>query len=238
MTPGDPVGGHRTLGVFVKQPRPGAVKTRLAAALGEDAAAELYRLLAEKVLEATTPLRGEYERLVFYDPPDAGEAMRAWLPSGRLRRQSPGDLGERMADAFARAFARGAARVAIVGSDVPSLTRDDVRTAFDALGRADLVLGPAHDGGYYLVALREPRPSLFRRVAWSTPSVLEDTLARAAAAGLAVEQLSPRRDLDTLEDLRAEWGSLEALLAGRPELRAAVAQALGGPPPSASGGNG
>jgi hypothetical protein len=238
MTPGDAVAGHRTLGVFLKQPRPGAVKTRLAVALGKEAAADLYRVLAERVLEATTPLAGEYERLVFYDPPDAGEAMRAWLPSGRLRRQSPGDLGERMADAFARAFARGAARVAIVGSDVPSLTRDDVRTAFDALDRADLVLGPAHDGGYYLVALREPRPSLFEQVAWSTPGVLADTFARAAAAGLAVEQLPPLRDLDTLADLRAEWGVLEPLLLGRPELRAAVARALAASPASGPGGTG
>lgn len=222
-----PGAGHRTLCVFVKLPRAGTVKTRLAAALGPELAAALYRVLVQRVLETTAPARGEHERLVFYDPPDAGEAMRAWLPAGRLRRQSGGDLGARMADAFARAFARGAQRVAIVGSDVPSLTREDVREAFDALEHRDVVLGPAHDGGYYLVALRGPRPSLFADVAWSTPGVLGETLTRAASAGLAVQQLPPRRDVDTLEDLRAEWGSLQDLLAGLPELRAALAGALG-----------
>ena len=109
----------RTLVVFVKEPRPGAVKTRLAAAVGPEAAAGLYRTLVETVLEATTPVPGEYERLVFFDPPEARRGLREWLPGVSLRAQSAGALGERMADAFARAFGRGATRVAIVGSDVP-----------------------------------------------------------------------------------------------------------------------
>ncbi len=229
------VAGHRTLGVFVRYPRPGSVKTRLAAALGAEAAAQLYRLLAERVLEATTPHDREYERLVFYDPKEAGEAMRAWLPAGRLRHQAAGDLGARLADAFARSFARGASRVAIVGSDVPSLTRGHVRAAFDALERSDVVLGPAHDGGYYLVALREPQPRLFAGVAWSTPGVLAQTQARAASLGLGVEHLAVLRDLDTLEDLRAEGAVLETLLAQQPELRALLARALEGPGPEGNG---
>ncbi len=229
--------GHRTLGVFVRYPHPGSVKTRLIPALGAEAAAQLYRRLAERVLEATTPHEREYERLVFYDPKDAGEAMRAWLPAGRLRHQAAGDLGARLADAFERSFARGAARVAIVGSDVPSLTRELVRAAFDALGRSDVVLGPAHDGGYYLVALREPQPSLFADVAWSTPGVLEQTEARAAAVGLGVERLATLRDLDTLEDLRAERTALDVLLADRPDLRALLAKALEGSG-SRTGGSG
>lgn len=218
--------GHRTLVVFVKYPRPGAVKTRLATALGPAAAAALYRVLVEGVLELTTPQDREYERLVFYAPPDAGEAMRAWLPAGRLRRQSAGDLGERMADAFARAFARGARRVAIVGSDVSGLVRGDVEAAFAALDGADLVLGPAYDGGYYLVALSQERPELFRGVHWSTTNVLLQTIERAAATGLSVAQLRPVRDVDTLDDLRAEWATLQPLLARDPGLRAQLARAL------------
>lgn len=225
--PGAP---HRTLLVFVKYPRPGAVKTRLVPALGPEDAAELYRVLAERVLEATSPRRGEYERLVFYDPPEAAEAMRSWLPAGRLRRQGSGELGARLADAFARAFGRGAGRVAIVGSDVPSLGREDVKAAFDALDAADLVLGPAHDGGYYLVALREPRPFLFEGMAWSTASVMSDTLARAASGGLSVCRLGSRRDVDTLEDLREQWGEVRELLAGRPGLLARVERAVSAGP--------
>jgi rSAM/selenodomain-associated transferase 1 len=193
----------RTLVVFVKHPAPGEVKTRLAAAIGPGPAARLYRALAERVLEETTPRMQDYERLVLFDPPQALARMREWLPGVRLAAQAAGDLGERMADAFRRAFGRGAGRVALVGTDAPGVTRDTVLQAFDALEEADVALGPAEDGGYYLIALREPRPELFADVAWSTPAVREQTLARAAAAGLSVRELRPLRDVDTLEDLRA-----------------------------------
>ncbi len=214
----------RTLVVLVKEPQPGKVKTRLIPALGAEAAAGLYRALAEGVLSATEPRPGDYERLVFYDPPEAGEAMRAWLPGGRLRRQTSGDLGARMSHAFARTFARGARAVAVVGSDLPDLTRADVLAAFEALARADVVLGPARDGGYYLLALREAQPALFSDIEWGTPSVLAQTLARARDAGLASVQLDARRDLDTLEDLRAEWPRVEPLL--DPGLRQRLTEAL------------
>jgi rSAM/selenodomain-associated transferase 1 len=181
------------------------VKTRLAAAIGAEDAAAVYRAMAESVLVATLPSAGEYERLVFYDPPDAGERLRAWLPAGRLRRQGPGDVGARMADAFSRCFARGASRVAIVGSDAPGVGRTEVRAAFRALGTHDVVLGPAHDGGYWLVGLRARQPSLFAGIPWSTAGVLDETLARAAAARLSVARLGILRDVDTLDDLRAEW---------------------------------
>jgi rSAM/selenodomain-associated transferase 1 len=190
--------------VFVKHPSPGAVKTRLAAEVGPEAAARLYRTLAERVLEATSPRAGEYERLVFFDPPEALAGMRAWLPGVRLLAQSGGDLGARMADAFARAFARGAERVVLVGTDAPAVGRETVMEALSALDAADVVIGPAEDGGYYLLALRQPRPELFSGVAWSTPSVRAQTLTRAAFASLSVRELAPLRDVDTLEDLRAQ----------------------------------
>ena len=219
---------HRTLVVFVKHPTPGAVKTRLVPALGAETAAALYRALVEHVLAATSPQRGEYERLVFFAPQQATQAMRRWLVGVQLRHQAGEGLGERLTDAVARAFRRGAGRVAVIGSDAPWLTRADVTAAFAALDAADVVLGPAEDGGYYLLALRAPQPSLFEGIAWSSPRVLEQTLARARAAGLGVARLASRRDLDTLEDLRAEWGRLEPLLRPQPELREAVARALSG----------
>ena len=148
----------RVLVVLVRLPRPGEVKTRLAAAIGPEAAAELYRALAEHVLEATTPA-GEYERLVFFDPPGALVEMREWLPGVRLLGQAGADLGARMADAFARAFARGARRVAIVGTDALGVSRETVDAALSALDGTDVVIGPAEDGGYYLLALRAPRPA-------------------------------------------------------------------------------
>ncbi len=217
--------------VFLKHPQPGAVKTRLAAAIGPDAAAGLYRALVEHVLEATTPMPGDYERLVFFDPPESLPEMRDRLPGVRLMAQSGHDLGARLADAFGRAFARGARRVAIVGTDAPGVSRATVREALSALDAADVVIGPADDGGYYLIALRAPRPELFAGIRWSTPSVREQTLARAAAAGLSVRELKHLRDVDTLEDLRAEWPAVRGLLGDRPELRDAIEAVLGVSPP-------
>jgi hypothetical protein len=222
----------RALVVFVKHPAPGAVKTRLARAVGPGAAAELYRSLVEHVLASTTPGPGEFERLVFFDPPEARDEMRAWLPGVRLLAQAGGDLGARMSDATARAFARGASRVAVVGTDAPGLARNTVVSALDALGAADVAIGPSADGGYYLLALRQPRPELFAGIAWSTPSVALDTRARAAAAGLVVHELPVLRDVDTLEDVRVEWPVIAELLAGRPGLRASIEEALAASPPA------
>jgi hypothetical protein len=213
--------------VFLKHPRPGGVKTRLAAAIGAEAAAGLYRALAEHALEATTPTAGEYERLVFFDPPESLPEMRDWLPDVRLMAQSGHDLGARMADAFARAFARGARRVAIVGTDAPGVSRATAREALSALDAADVVIGPADDGGYYLIALRAPGPGLFAGIEWGTPDVREQTLARATAAGLSVRELPHLRDVDTLDDLRAEWPRIAALKQVHPELRAALARLVG-----------
>ncbi len=216
--------------VFVKHPTPGEAKTRLAAAIGPEAAALLYRALAEHVLEATTPRAGEYERLVFFGPPEAADDMRTWLPGIRLLPQSGTNLGERMADAFARAFARGASRVALVGTDAPRLSREAVARALSALDAADVVLGPSGDGGYSLIALAAPRPELFAGVEWSTPRVCEQTRARAAATGLTVQETELLADVDTVEDLRAEWPAVRPLLAHARELRRTIERALEAPP--------
>lgn len=199
--------------VFVKAPRPGAVKTRLAAAVGGEAAAAVYRALAEQVVRATEPC-GAYERVFLFDPPGGGPELEAWLGPVPLRPQASGDLGERMAAAFAQAFAEGARRAAVIGTDAADLSRAIVEEALQGLAEHDLVVGPARDGGYYLLALDRPRPELFADVAWSTPAVLETTLARAAALGLRVRQLPPLTDVDTLDDLRRDWDRVRPLLEG------------------------
>ncbi|HSB61602.1 MAG TPA: TIGR04282 family arsenosugar biosynthesis glycosyltransferase, partial [Vicinamibacteria bacterium] len=213
--------------VFVKEPRPGAAKTRLVPVLGAERAAELYRLLAEEEIRRTAPARGEYERLFFFAPPEA--RLADWLSGETLLPQQGADLGARMAGAFDEAFRRGATRAAIVGTDVPFVSRDLVLEAFRALDDHDLVLGPAKDGGYYLLALGRPRPALFSDIAWSTASVLASTVDRAGGLGLSVRLLEPLRDIDTLEDVRAERVRLGPLLARSPGLAAAVAEALGPP---------
>ena len=178
----------------------------------------------------TRPRAREYERLFFFTPDDARPEMEAWFPGEAWIAQEDGDLGARMSAAFDEAFRRGADRVALVGSDVSGLTRDDVLAALPSLDNHDLVLGPARDGGYYLIALSRARPELFRGLAWGTSAVFAATMERAAALGLSVRVLEERRDIDTPDDVRAEWASLRSLLTRG--LADAIESALGLAPPS------
>jgi rSAM/selenodomain-associated transferase 1 len=214
--------------VFLRWPEPGATKTRLIPALGAEGAARLYRILAETEMEATRPREHEYQRLLCFAPQDAGERMEGWFPGEDFWAQPEGDLGRRMASAFDEGFRRGAKRVALVGSDVPWVSRDLVTRSFEALAAADVVLGPARDGGYYLMALSGPQPELFLGVEWSTPRVLAVTRARAVALGLETHLVEPMDDIDALEDIRVTWKRLEPLLAIDPALRQEVAHAIRG----------
>jgi rSAM/selenodomain-associated transferase 1 len=215
--------------VFLKLPVPGGAKTRLVPHLGPQAAAELYRVLAQEEVRATAPEAGEYERLLCFAPAAERDAIAQWFPGEELWPQPEGDLGTRMALAFAEGFRRGARRVAIVGTDVPAVSRAHVLEALHSLEAHDLTLGPAHDGGYYLLALRRPEPRLFAGIPWSTSLVGRETLARAEGFGLRVALLETLTDVDTIGDVRLEWPRLRGLLRGRPDLRQAVARALGEP---------
>lgn len=217
------------LAIFLKAPRPGEVKTRLIPALGAETALAVYRRMAEDVVGRTAPVEAEYEQLLFFAPPGARAEVEAWLPGAAWIEQRGADLGARMSAAFDDAFRRGATGVVLVGADVPSLTRADVRLALASLQDHDLVLGPARDGGYYLVALSRPRPPLFEDVRWGTASVFAATMEKAAALGLTVRILEERRDVDTLDDLRAEWPRLRHLFRGA--LAEALARAVGAEAP-------
>jgi rSAM/selenodomain-associated transferase 1 len=214
--------------VFLKWPEAGLAKTRLIPALGPEDAATVYRLLAEAEVRATCPEAAEYDRILCFTPADAEARIQDWFPGEAVWPQPEGDLGRRMSEAFALGFRRGAGRVAIIGTDVPSVSRDTVREAFRALDSADLVLGPAFDGGYYLLALAQPRPELFAGVAWSTPQVMAATRERAAALGLRTHLLAAMSDVDALDDLAVVWDRLEPILGREPRVRDAVARALRG----------
>lgn len=199
-------GTSRTLLVFAKAPVPGRVKTRLARGIGEERAAEVYRRIGSRVVRAVRG--GPYRTVVCYDPPGARAEVLGWLgPDGvELRPQARGDLGSRMAAAVRRAFEESE-RVCVIGTDAPELDRGRVEEAFGRLDAgAEVCFGPAADGGYYLVALRAPRPELFREIPWSTDRVLEVSLSRARALGLRVATLDPLADVDTPADLRAWRG--------------------------------
>ncbi|HWI58256.1 MAG TPA: TIGR04282 family arsenosugar biosynthesis glycosyltransferase, partial [Bacillota bacterium] len=187
--------------VFVRAPRPGQVKTRLAQALGERAACAAYRELVQTVLGNLSALP---DVELHYTPADAAGEIQSWLrPGWSLHPQVPGDLGRRLQAAFQTIFQQGAQRVVVVGSDCPAVTTQDVATAWAALDSADVVLGPACDGGYWLIGLRQAQPALFERVPWGTPAVFQETLERARGAKLTITRLRKLSDVDTLADWEA-----------------------------------
>jgi rSAM/selenodomain-associated transferase 2/rSAM/selenodomain-associated transferase 1 len=189
--------------IFTRYPEPGKAKTRLIPALGEDGAAELQRQMSEYIVNRLRCLadgrRVEIEiRYVGTDE----EQMRSWLgPDLVFRAQGGGDLGERMARAFGESFHGGAGEVVLIGTDCPGVTPDLVETAFAELRRADVVLGPALDGGYHLVGMRKDLPALFRGIPWGTAEVFERTLAVAQALGATVALVDRLQDVDRPEDL-------------------------------------
>src|SRR5581483_10754991 len=184
--------------VFARAPVPGRAKTRLVPALGAEGAAELAARLTEHSLRAAKAARiGPVE---LWCAPDASHPFFAGCArrhGAALRPQGRGDLGARMH----RALAAGTPAV-LVGSDIPAMTPAYLRAAARALARADVVLGPARDGGYVLIGLRRPQRSLFAGVSWGGPSVLERTRLRIARAGLRTRQLPPLFDVDRPEDLK------------------------------------
>ena len=182
--------------IFVKAPRPGTVKTRLA--LGPETECAAYRRLVEAVLRE---MRSFADVELHFAPIDGGAEIRPWLRENwRAVPQSNGDLGARLNNAFAEAFGTGAERVVIMGSDCPYVRAEDVATAWANLRSSDVVLGPAVDGGYWLVGLSQMQPELFSGISWSTDRVLSETIARAKPLGLKTVLLRTLSDVDTPED--------------------------------------
>jgi rSAM/selenodomain-associated transferase 1 len=193
--------------VFLKAPRVGQVKTRLAATIGDQAACDAYRLLANRLFAAVAGLP---EVELRFSPDDATAEVQPWLRAGWTSvPQGEGDLGTRMSRAFNDAFARGAAQVVIVGSDCPDMSESDVVAAWDQLAEVDAIIGPATDGGYWLIGLRAPHPRLFEEIPWSTSEVTATTLRRSAEAGLRVRLLRELSDIDDEAAWRAYRERLE-----------------------------
>ena len=191
----------RRLLIFVKEPIPGQVKTRLAAEIGADAACQVYRRCVERTLERLATLHDVITLCI--DPAGATGRIRAWLGSAwPALPQSGATLGERLDDATNSAFTEGAHRVVVIGTDSPWIDEALIEKAFVSLEPADLVLGPAADGGYYLVGLAKPVPGLFRGISWSTSQVLDQTLANARILSVTVSLLPEGYDIDRLTDLQ------------------------------------
>ncbi len=181
------------------------MKTRLAATLGAERAAAIYRRLVAAVL---AELPREDELIVVFDPAERRAQVADWLRPSLAGRsalftpQAEGDLGARLERAFEEAFALGFGKVAVIGSDCIEMTPATFSATWAALDAHDAVLGPSTDGGYYLLALRRPCAALFHGIAWSTDAVRSQTLAQAGAAGLGVHELAALPDIDTEADWR------------------------------------
>jgi rSAM/selenodomain-associated transferase 1 len=188
----------RHLIIFIRNPQLGMVKTRLAATVGDERALEVYRKLLAITREAA--LGTQCERHLFYaEHPDQKDD---WDPSFFQKREQKGrELGERMLNAFVEVFLQGAKQAVIIGSDCPEMSAGIIDDALSALETADVVIGPATDGGYYLLGMRELVPELFHDKQWSTSSVLRATLSDAERSGLRVHLLPPLSDLDDEADL-------------------------------------
>lgn len=188
----------QSLLILVKNPVAGKTKTRLAESVGHERALKMYHQLMEYTRDQALHLAGT-RRLLFYS--EAVIENDAWPSEDFDKRvqEGPG-LGERMANALQTAFAAGAERAVIIGSDCPGITASLLKKALDCLHDNDLVIGPALDGGYYLLGMTELHPELFSGIEWSTEKVAKQTLAKAKALGLSAAELVPLSDVDYLED--------------------------------------
>lgn len=186
--------------IFIKNPRLGHVKTRLARTMGEEAALKTYQILLEKTRLAA--LGAPMRRLLFYS--EKINTEDAWDASVFEKRvQTEGDLGARMQHAFEQAFELGAEKVAIIGSDCPELTPAILQSAFDLLNQHDFVLGPTPDGGYYLLGMKQMESTVFQDIAWSTEQVFTQTTAVIKAHQKTYALLPVLSDIDTEADWRA-----------------------------------
>jgi len=188
---------------FVKYPAAGEVKTRLAAAVGPERAAALYRNMAESVLRSAFPEKNSsYLLEVCFAPGEREKLFRRWLPAAETFYPQEGvSLGERMRSAVERSLRAGFSKTILIGSDCPAVNRDLIEEGFGLLDAHDVVLGPAADGGYYLIGMSMPHSVLFEGIAWGTGLVYEQTLSAASRAGLSSAALPVLRDIDRAEDL-------------------------------------
>ncbi|MDG6077971.1 glycosyltransferase [Erythrobacter litoralis] len=186
------------LSIFARLPVPGKVKTRLIPALGEEGAARLYARLLAMTVEAARESDVDFELRVTGGAPELFK--RIYGKDVSVCEQGEGDLGERMARVEAPAL--------IIGSDCPAMSPELLNAAAGALDDRDVVLGPATDGGYYLIGFNRAVPFLFEDMEWSTPKVFTETLSRLADRRIGPAILPELADIDTGEDL-ARWPELQ-----------------------------
>lgn len=191
--------------IFYRNPKMGDVKTRLASTLGKEKALSIYKKLVLHTRNITEPLL--MNKIVFYS--HAIDLMDIWPNATYLKALQDGtDLGEKMKHAFAAGFESGYTSICIIGTDCYELTTKIIEQAFHLLESSDTVIGPAVDGGYYLLGMRRFHESFFGTKEWGGPTVFHETLRDFEAIGLKYAKLQMLRDVDTEADLPGDWKDL------------------------------
>ena len=199
--------GRQQLVVMARWPAAGRCKSRLGSGIGPAAAARIQQRLSAHTLAVARQLGGT--ELVLAVSGLGPRGARRWglsLGAHRAVLQGNGGLGSRMARQLARACREGAQQVLLIGTDLPQLGHGDLEAALAALASSPLVLGPASDGGYWLIGLRRPQASLLSGIPWGSAEVLRRTVEQAAALGLEPALLAERSDLDRAMDLEPWLG--------------------------------
>lgn len=202
MDPGDR--DRRRVLLFVRAPELGRVKTRLERGMDGATVLRLYQCFVQDIIETLSA--GGYYLTVYFTPSHRGAVVRAWLGDTlSIRPQVGKTLGDRMRNAFSNVFARGVEQAVLLGSDVPDIDMRIIDMSFEFLRKTDGVVGPARDGGYYLIGLRKDmfNGNLFSGIDWGTASVFRQTMDQFHAAGLRAHILPTRQDIDTHDDLVA-----------------------------------
>lgn len=199
----NPKRNNRNLVILIaKYPRAGFVKTRLAKSIGETDAVHLYRWMVERIAAVIQDIPG-CSSAVFYFPKGYKRRFQQWLgPGFAFHLQRGNDLGQRLLNAARKTKLLGAIKTVIIGADCPFLKASHIRSAFKYLDTTDLVLGPTHDGGYYLIGFKKPHGFLFNGITWSTDQVLAQTVNKARQHRLVVKLLPRLHDIDTPEDTK------------------------------------
>ncbi|NEU08228.1 glycosyltransferase [Flavihumibacter sp. R14] len=191
----------KALIIFIKNPEAGTVKTRLAKTIGPAKALLVYNYLLDHTRLISSKTKAD--RLLFYSGfvPETDD----WSSKKFQKHLQYGDdLGSRMSTAFDQAFSKGYPRVIIIGSDCLELNENLIATAFDKLSAYDFVIGPANDGGYYLLGMNSPYPELFKNKDWSTETVFEQTLSQIQSFSKSFYILPKLSDIDTIRDMNEE----------------------------------
>lgn len=192
-------GMNSALIIFIKNPVPGKVKTRLAKSIGNEHAFNVYKNLLHKTIENVSRL--DVKKEVWYsDYIDRQDHIDSKLFD--KKKQTGRNLGERMFDAFSSVFGNGFEKAVIIGSDCPELNAKHIEKAFMMLDGTDLVIGPSMDGGYYLLGMKEKHGELFSEIEWSSETVYKSTVQKAESLNLSISTLPVLNDIDTLGDLK------------------------------------